>query len=76
DALKNTTNFTAEEVKHVLHQTLEAKGLKLGKVMQALRLAITGIGQGPDLMQIVEIIGKEEALKRLAFAINTLQVIN
>ncbi len=75
EAMKNVSNFTAEEVKHVLHEILEAKGLKLGKVMQALRLAITGIGQGPDLMQIVEIIGKDEALKRLEYAIKELNVV-
>ena len=74
NALANETNFTAEQVKHVLHELLEAKGIKLGKVMQALRLAITGVGQGPDLMQIIEIIGKEETVKRLTFAVDTLVV--
>jgi glutamyl-tRNA synthetase len=75
EALKGLSSFTAEEVKHQLHELLEAKAIKLGKVMQALRLAITGIGQGPDLMQIIEIIGKDETLKRLELAIKNLKVI-
>ena len=65
--------FTAEGVKHLLHDILERNGVKLGAVMQALRLAITGVEAGPDLMAIIEIIGKEETVKRLATAIEKLQ---
>jgi len=75
DSLKEVSNFTSDEIKHCLHETLEKKGIKLGKVMQGMRLAITGIGQGPDLMQIVEIIGKEETLMRLCNAIFALKVV-
>jgi glutamyl-tRNA synthetase len=65
--------FTAEEVKHILHAELEKAEIKIGKIMQALRLALTGVGAGPDLMQLIEIIGKEEAVKRMAFALTTLK---
>lgn len=65
DLIEKDAVFNAEHVKHILHQHLESKGLKIGKVMQALRLLLTGVGQGPDLMQIIEIIGKNEALLRL-----------
>lgn len=75
EGLKTLTDFNAESVKHLLHELLEAKGIKLGKVMQALRLAITGRGQGPDLMHIIEIIGKEEAVKRLENAVNNLKAV-
>lgn len=64
--------FTAEQVKHVLHEVLEKADIKIGKIMQALRLALTGVGAGPDLMQLIEIIGKEEAIKRMEFALLTL----
>ena len=69
---KYTGTFNAENVKHVLHEVLEKVDLKIGKIMQALRLALTGVGAGPDLMQLIEIIGKEEALKRMEFALVTL----
>ncbi|MEY3450695.1 MAG: hypothetical protein RL711_520, partial [Bacteroidota bacterium] len=38
---------------------------KMGKVFQALRLAVTGHGHGPDLMLIMEILGKETVIERL-----------
>ena len=41
-------------------QILEQHSMKIGQVMQALRLAITGLEAGPDLMAIIEIIGPDE----------------
>jgi glutamyl-tRNA synthetase len=73
--LSMLSDFKAEVIKHDLHELLEKKGIKMGKVMQGLRLAITGVGAGPDLMQIVEIIGKEEAVKRLQKACNEINVV-
>ena len=56
--------------------TLESAALKLGvpvgKVLQALRVVITGVGGGPDLMIIMEIIGKNEVVKRIDRALKTL----
>ena len=40
--------------------------------MPGLRLAITGLGKGPDLMKIMEILGKEETVRRLNRAITNL----
>lgn len=64
--------YTAEHVKHVLHEVLEKADIKIGKIMQALRLALTGVAAGPDLMILIEVIGKQEAIKRMEFALITL----
>jgi glutamyl-tRNA synthetase len=56
--------WTAENIKHFIHEVAEAKGLKVGKFMQAIRVATTGVGQGPDLMLILEILGKAETQAR------------
>jgi glutamyl-tRNA synthetase len=66
--------FTADNIKELLHHTLESLGIKAGKVMQALRLALTGVGAGPDLMITMEILGKEEVMRRLQHAIDKLPV--
>lgn len=60
-----------EQMKQMLHTALEAHNIKPGKVMQALRLCITGMAAGPDLMQIMEILGKEQVRKRLMFALDS-----
>ncbi|WP_031530806.1 glutamate--tRNA ligase [Dyadobacter crusticola] len=65
-------DFTAHEIKEVISLTMEKLGIKMGKVMQALRLAVTGAGAGPDLMIIMEILGKQEVVQRLENALNRL----
>ena len=42
--------------------------------MQALRVAVTGNGSGPDLMITMEILGKDELVKRLEYALTNLKV--
>jgi glutamyl-tRNA synthetase len=60
--------------KSLLEESAEENGLKLGKVMQAVRLAVTGVGAGPDLMEVFTIIGKKELSNRIDFALDTLKV--
>ncbi len=72
EKLKNEKELTAESAKSTLDIALEEKGVGLGKVMQAIRLAITGVGGGPDLMEIMSIIGPEKLVQRIQQAIDTL----
>lgn len=73
-ALISTEVFDATISKATLENTCAQVGIGSGKIMQALRLALTGVGAGPDLMMIMEIIGKEESILRLQKAIATLTV--
>ncbi|SDD65222.1 glutamyl-tRNA synthetase [Algoriphagus faecimaris] len=69
-----TGQFDAETAKTLLGESAEAVEVKLGKVMQAVRLAVTGAGAGPDLMEIFAILGQEEVAKRIRFAMENLEV--
>ena len=44
----------------------EANGLKLGKVAQPLRAALTGRSTSPGVFDVVAVLGREEALGRIA----------
>ncbi|TNF44231.1 MAG: glutamate--tRNA ligase, partial [Cytophagales bacterium] len=68
--------FDAISAKSLLESTAEAEGIKLGKVMQAVRLAVTGLGGGPDLMEVFAILGPAEVAKRVRFALETLKKID
>ena len=52
------------------NQLLEYMGEKIkdapGNIKKAVRLALTGQDKGPDLFAIMQILGEEEVLKRLA----------
>ncbi|EPR65923.1 glutamate--tRNA ligase [Cyclobacterium qasimii] len=69
-----TATLTADMSRTMLGETADEKEIKLGKIMQAVRLAITGVGAGPDLMQIFEILGKEELIIRINFALKNITV--
>ena len=71
--LPNIQDYTADNIKALLLQTLEQHNMKIGQVMQALRLALTGLEAGPDLMAIIEIIGADETAKRIETATEKLQ---
>ncbi len=65
--------FEAAQIKALLSDCLSNVGIKQGKVMQAMRLALTGTGTGPDLMLTMEIIGQAEAIQRLDNAMIIMQ---
>ena len=58
-------DFTAEQLEIVFKGYLEEKELGFGKAALPTRLALTGVGGGPDLYEIMEIIGKEATVLRL-----------
>ena len=62
-------SFTSTNIHDTIFAALEAAGIKAGKIMQAFRLVITGVGKGPDLMLTLEILGKEGVTKRIENAL-------
>ena len=47
----------------------EKAGGKLGKVAQPIRVALTGGTVSPGLFEVMEVLGKDEVLKRLSTAV-------
>ena len=73
DHLKSVDDFQAETLQETVKQWIKSKEIGFGKVMMPLRIALVGSLQGPDLYKIAEFIGKEESLKRIQNAIETLK---
>jgi len=73
DALADVELLDSAAAKATLERVTAALGIGTGKILQALRLVITGVGGGPDLMMIMEIIGKTEVIQRIDHALKTLQ---
>lgn len=70
--LTNINSLTADQAKALLTEELEKLGLGLGKVMQGVRLAITGAGAGADLMEIISVLGPKEVSDRIELALGKL----
>jgi glutamyl-tRNA synthetase len=71
DALSNVHDFDAAIAKTTLETVANGLSIPSGKIMQAFRVSITGGASGPDLMVTLEILGKEEVINRLQYALQT-----
>jgi glutamyl-tRNA synthetase len=62
-------DFNATNLKEKFSAYMNEKELGFGKVMNPLRLSLVGSNKGPDLFQLIEILGKEETANRIEKAI-------
>jgi glutamyl-tRNA synthetase len=74
EALRDLKALDATNAKTTLEEVAARVGIQSGKIMQAFRVSITGGGSGPDLMITLEILGKDEVISRLEYALQTLKV--
>ncbi len=70
DKIDGLPDFTIKSLENVFSSVMEITELKLGKIAQPVRLALTGKSASPGIFEIMEILGKEQVLTRLNQAIN------
>tara|TARA_B110000977_G_scaffold147022_1_gene186359 strand:+ start:970 stop:2445 length:1476 start_codon:yes stop_codon:yes gene_type:complete len=71
--LKELPSFDAESIGACFKSFLEAKELGFGAVMPGFRLSVTGLGAGASMNDIAALLGKEEVLRRIEIALNTIK---
>ena len=64
-ALEALEVFQADLIKTTLMRFTVAQSMKIGQIMSVVRVALTGLGTGPDLMQSMELMGREECVIRI-----------
>jgi glutamyl-tRNA synthetase len=64
DELDSLEPFNKETLHAFVQDFVKRKNIKMGQLMNPLRLLVVGSNQGPGMMDIAEIIGKEEFLRR------------
>jgi len=69
DVLAGVEDFTVEGQKAVVDAWAEQTGIK---PWNAWRICLVGEGQGPDMYELAAFLGKDETLRRMKFAIETL----
>ena len=68
-----TWDMKPEIIKQKIHDFAESKSLGMGKVMMPLRLSLVGELKGPDVPDILEILGKEESVARIKNAVHQIK---
>ena len=72
-SLINETDFNKENLEKILlKETERAKNKDKGRLLWPLRAALTGLEKSPSPFEILEILGKEESIKRVEAAIKKL----
>ena len=67
--------WEADAVKAALESVMERYEIKLGKAQAPVRVAVTGRSVGPPLFESLEVLGREESLRRLQVAADRLAAI-
>ena len=69
EVLSGIEDFSVEGQKQVVDAWTEENGMR---PWNAWRICLVGAGQGPDMYELSAFLGREETLRRMQFAIDTL----
>jgi glutamyl-tRNA synthetase len=72
DLLNQIEDFSSLNIETIVKAWMTEFEIGMGKVMQPLRLSVVGALKGPHLFDIIEIIGKEETIRRIETALTKL----
>jgi glutamyl-tRNA synthetase len=67
--LKFLPEWTHDSIEGIIRSYAETKSISAGKLIHPLRLSVSGVGMGPGLFEMLEVIGKDEVCKRIEYAI-------
>lgn len=70
ELLNETEDFSATTISDNIKVWITSNEISFGKVMMPLRLALVGEMKGPDVFEIISILGKKEAVTRVKAAIS------
>jgi glutamyl-tRNA synthetase len=65
DFITTIEPFDSVTIEYALKAWIEQKGYGTGQVMNAMRLCLVGASLGPHLTNIMEVIGKQETVRRI-----------
>ena len=65
-ALDAVEQWDTEKLEGAVRNVAEAQGVKLGTVAQPLRAALTGRKTSPGIFEVLDLLGREESLGRIA----------
>lgn len=64
-SIEGLETFDELNLEIVFKQVADTLGVKLGKLAQPVRVALTGVTVSPGLFEIIDVLGRETVLKRL-----------
>ena len=71
--LEAINDFNEESLEDAFKSVMQATGLKLGKIAQPVRVALTGKTASPGIFEIIAVLGKDKVLSRLKKAVSIIE---
>ncbi len=69
-SLANLNDFSETEVEKIFKDIIEQADIKLGKLAQPVRIALTGKKESPGIYEVLHLLGKDVSISRLNSAID------
>jgi glutamyl-tRNA synthetase len=73
EQFKILADFSEENLENAFKAVMDQTGLKLGKIAQPVRVALTGRTASPGIFEVTAILGKENVISRLNKAIRFIE---
>ena len=64
ETVKQMQTDEKDEWEKILHEIVDKNEIGFGRLIHPVRLAVSGVGVGPGAYELLEIIGKDEVIKR------------
>ena len=68
-ALEDMTAWEASALEETFRRVADQHDVKLGKLAQPVRVAVTGSKKSPGIFEVLEVVGREWSLSRLRVGI-------
>jgi glutamyl-tRNA synthetase len=65
DLVETESDFSKETLERIMHGLIERQDLKMGKVAQPLRVALTGRTVSPGIYEVMALLGKTRTIQRI-----------
>jgi glutamyl-tRNA synthetase len=72
DGMSDMESFSEQEIETLFRSIVERHGVKLGKLAQPVRVALTGVTASPGIFEVIDVLGREKTLRRLRRAIESM----
>ncbi len=72
NGLASMSKFSETDIEKLFKSIVDKHDIKLGKLAQPVRVALTGGTQSPGIFEVIDVVGKEKTIRRLEKAIESI----
>jgi len=74
NVIESVEHFNVENIENSIKNYFEPKNIGLGQIMTPLRIVVVGNITGPSMIEIIEILGKNEIIKRINYGLEKIKI--